>query len=176
MLLMVAALLGSLSVAMENGSSSSPPGPKYELIMSDVIHVDGHTLHRIKRLQDGVLGGYIESEGNLSQTGTCFLDKKSRAYGQAVITQDAQLHGSARDSASISGQAEVYGEAFGTSRVSGNAKIYGRVYDAAQVDGWAVVHGDVYENGHVTDHAQVFGNVYGHATVGDHEVVFGDRH
>ena len=54
---------------------------KYELT-KETMYFDGVTLHRIKALKDfrnvdaGELGGWVESEKNLSQSGDCWI-----AYG-----------------------------------------------------------------------------------------------
>lgn len=45
-------------------------GPKYEFT-SETKNYDGHILHRIRRLSDDQLGGWIESEDNLSQDDNC---------------------------------------------------------------------------------------------------------
>lgn len=67
---------------------------KYELT-DETIDVSGTTLHRIKALKDfgnvkkGELGGYVESEYNLSQIGNCWV------YGNARVCGDAELCGNA---------------------------------------------------------------------------------
>ena len=81
---------------------------KYELLDNDTVTTwDGRTLKRIRALvaigslvAAGELGGYIESENNLSQV-----------YGNAWVSGNAQVYGNAR----------VYGDA----RVYGNAWVYG---------------------------------------------------
>jgi len=87
---------------------------KYELLDNDTVTTwDGHALKRIRALvaigslvAAGELGGYIESEDNLSQV-----------YGDAWVSGDAQVYGDAR----VSGNAQVSGNAW----VSGNAQVYG---------------------------------------------------
>ena len=83
----------------------------YELT-NETIQINGVTLYRIKRLSDDLLGGYIESEANLSQYGTCFVYDKARVFGKAQV----------------SGKARVYGEAlvFGKAQVSGKALVSGK--------------------------------------------------
>lgn len=60
---------------------------KYELLADDTIEFYGRTLHRIKACKDfgnvksGELGGYIESENNLSQVGDCWV------YGNACVME-----------------------------------------------------------------------------------------
>ena len=95
---------------------------KYELT-DETIDVSGTTLHRIKALKDfgnvkkGELGGYVESEYNLSQIGNCWV------YGNARVCGDAELCGNAK----VCGDAEVCGNAkvCGDAELCGNAKVYG---------------------------------------------------
>lgn len=92
---------------------------KYELT-DDTVQIFGKTLRRIKALRDfgdveaGDLGGYIETESNLSHDG------------------DAWVSGDAR----VSGNARVYGNAW----VSGNACVYGNAWVSSNTD-YATVHG-----------------------------------
>ena len=89
---------------------------KYELT-DETIDVSGTTLHRIKALKDfgnvkkGELGGYVESEYNLSQIGNCWV------YGNARVCGDAELCGNAK----VCGDAEVCGNA----KVCGDAELCG---------------------------------------------------
>ena len=67
---------------------------KYELT-DETIEVYGTALHRIKALKDfgnvkkGELGGYVESERNLSQEGNCWV------YGNAWVCGNAEVCGNA---------------------------------------------------------------------------------
>jgi carbonic anhydrase/acetyltransferase-like protein (isoleucine patch superfamily) len=135
---------------------------KYELLKSDTVNYRGKTLYRIKYLIDipvysieaGGLGGFLESENNLSHDGNC------------VVLYDALVHGNAL----VSGNAKVYGNArvFDNTRVYDNARVYGD----AQVFGNARVSGDAL----VSDNAKVFGNamIFGNAVVYGNAKVFGD--
>ena len=117
---------------------------KYELTSETKVFL-GKTLYRIKALVQfgnvnaGDLGGWIEKEENLSQSGNAWV------YGDARVSGNAWVYGDAR----VSGNAEVSGNA----RVSGNAEVSGN----ARVSGDASVYGD----------AEVYGNarVYGNAEV-----------
>ena len=120
---------------------------KYKLTDETIKH-NGITLYRIQALKDlgdvkaGDLGGWVESERNLSQ------DDVPLVFDNAWIGGDAKVFGNAR----------VFGNAFvsGNARVSGNAHIYGNaqvsdntwVYGNAQVSGYAGISGNV----------EVFGN------------------
>lgn len=73
---------------------------KYELT-DETIDVSGTTLHRIKALKDfgnvkkGELGGYVESEYNLSQIGNCLVYGNARVYGNAELCGNARVYGNA---------------------------------------------------------------------------------
>ncbi len=137
-----------------------------------------HVLHRIRALKKffntktdschccdvkvGDLGGWVESEDNLSQEGLCWLDSSYSHYTPKV-------YGNAR----VSGDAIIYYDAqvYGNAVVSMNAA----VSDDAKVYGNAEVTG-----GHVKNHAEVFGNakvsggkIGGHAKMSGGEVVDG---
>lgn len=124
-------------------------GKKYELIPSD-----REGLYRVKALRDfndvkkGDIGGYIQSEKNLSQLDDCWI------YDNAVVSNNARIYNNA-----------VIRE---NARIWGNSKIlnYGQVYGNAEVCGDAVVCNcaNVYHN------ARVFGN----AIIRDNAVVRGD--
>jgi hypothetical protein len=169
----IALVLYAGSLSMSAAEAAAPK--KYAFVTTDTMAEDGHKLTRIRRLSDGVLGGYIESENNLSQTGASFLDDKSRAFGQARITDDAQLHGLARDSGQLSGRSAVYGAVSGNGQVKDNAVVYGQVYDNGIVDENATVNGQVFGNGRVGGHAKVYGRVSGNASIGGDETIYGDR-
>ena len=96
----------------------------------EVKIVAGVTLRRIRALtnfgdvEKGDLGGWIETEENLTQDGDAWV------YGDAWVTGNAEVSGDAR----VSGNALVYGDA----RVSGNARVYG--------DAWVTGNARVYGN------------------------------
>lgn len=167
---------------------------KYALT-DDTKVVDGVTVYRIKALVDfgntlaGMRGGFVESESNLSQKGSCWIFDDAIALGNAVVDQDAQL----RDVAMVSGNAEVFGSALiknevivdGYSQVSGNAVIGGmarisghaRVYGNTKVIGKALVSDNVrvFGNAQVTDSCTILGkaSVHGEAWVGGSASVTG---
>ena len=83
---------------------------KFELT-TDSIKRNGVTLYRIKSLIDfedvkaGDLGGYVEKEENLSQSGNAWV------YGNAEVSGDACVSGDAR----VSGDADyIYLKGFGS--------------------------------------------------------------
>ena len=82
----------------------------------------GRTLYRIQALKDfsdvksGDLGGWVESENNLSQEGDCWVYGDARVYGNARVSGHVWVSGNAV----VSGHAWVSGNA----RVSDNANTY----------------------------------------------------
>lgn len=135
---------------------------KYELTL-ETLQFAGHTLHRIKALKDfgvftaGELGGWIESEENLSQADNAWVYGDAKAYANAKVYGNAEIFGDAIvcDKVEIFDNAIVYGNA----HVYRNAKIYNEasVYGNACVHDYAEIYNDV----------KVFGNAYicGHAKV-----------
>ena len=80
------------------------------------------TLHQIKRISDGLIGGWIEKEENLSQDGRCFVSGDAEVYGNARVYGNALVYGDAK----VYGNAWIYGNAmvYGNALVSSDAKIY----------------------------------------------------
>lgn len=174
--------------------------PKYEILKDDAKKFDGlshteyyqsettyssadpiRTTYRIRALRDfgdvktGDLGGYVESEKNLSHEGNCWIYDEATACCDAVVKDDAVMRNEARagQSAVISGDAEIFGDA----RIKG----YAEVTDHARA-GWkwdGVQNAEGYKNGDTTviqgcskvsGHAQVLGEV----VVDDHAVIRGN--
>ena len=156
---------------------------KYELT-DETIDVSGTTLHRIKALKDfgnvkkGELGGYVESEYNLSQIGNCWVYGNARVCGDAELCGNAKVCGNARvcGNAEVCGNAWVYGnaEVCGNAKVCGDAELCGNawVYGNAELCGNAGVCG----NAEVCGNAKVYGNawVYGNAELCGNARVYGN--
>ena len=127
---------------------------KFILTDEFVVNTFGVKLFRIKCVKsfkyakEGELGGLIEKEENLEQSGYAWVYGDAWVYGNARVSGDARVYGNAR----VSGNAQVYGDArvYGNARVSGNAQVYGDarvsgnawVYGNARVSGYAWVYGD----------------------------------
>ena len=149
---------------------------KYKL--TDEVNERG--LHRIIALRDiprhnvkkGDLGGFIESEENLSQDGDAWIEDDTEVFNNARVSENALIYGDAN----VFGYAQVYGDAcvgdsaciYGDVRVSGDAWVFdnAHIYDTALV----------CENAHIYGNAQIYGNVciYGNACIsGDAKVSSG---
>jgi NDP-sugar pyrophosphorylase family protein len=114
---------------------------KYTLTKYSIV-VNGQTLYRIKALKSfrgintGQLGGFVQSDNNLSHKGLCWVYDNSKVYNNAKILGDSY----------ITGNAQIYDNA----RIKGNSW----VDDDAQVFGNAVISGNVY----VKNNAQISGD------------------
>ncbi len=117
---------------------------KYEI--TDIQHPNNPTLFRIRALIDipslgvnaGDLGGYIESEWNLSQEGDSWVGGDAQVYDGAHVFHRAHIFGNAR--------------VFKHARIFGNAQVYDNasIYDRAKV----------FDNAQVRDNAQIFFNTW----------------
>ena len=144
---------------------------KYELT-NKIKNWYGHTLYQIRALKNfgavkaGELGGWIETEYNLSQNGDCWIYDNAAVYRRASVCNNAVVHNNAVvcDNAVVCGRAVVCGNATvhnnaivcenaiicddaticDAAGVSGNVVICGkaRVGDFAGVDGNATICGD----------------------------------
>jgi carbonic anhydrase/acetyltransferase-like protein (isoleucine patch superfamily) len=114
----------------------------------EVKEIAGVTVKRIRRISDGLVGGYIESENNLSHEGSCFVYEDALVFGEAQVFRNAEVRGEAVvfdrarvfESAIVYGQATIYGDADirGKTFVGGNAQVFG----TASVNGLAEIAED----------------------------------
>ena len=123
-------------------------GTKKYRLTENHINIGNRILYQIEALKDfgnvksGDLGGYIESEENLSQYDNAWVYGNAQVHGNAKVYGDAQVCDNAEvcDNAKVCDNAEVHGNA----KVCDNAKVYGdaKVCDNADVFGNAQVYGD----------------------------------
>ena len=75
---------------------------KYELVTDSFIEVSGKKLYRIKakinfgNILKGDLGGFIETEANLDQSGDAWVSDNARVSGDARVSDNARVYGDAR--------------------------------------------------------------------------------
>ena len=158
---------------------------KYIILENDYLHVDNKKVYRIRASKEieGVvsknqLGGYIESENNLSHEGRCWISGKAVAMGRSTGSGDAQIKDNARiyGPSTVSGQAQVYNNA----EVSGRAVVTDNtvLFQKAEIYGDAKISGNalVYDEANVMGMARVEGNarVFGRAILSGDVVVSGD--
>jgi len=136
---------------------------RYELL-SEGTDWNGRNLHRIRALKTfeiakgttvsrGDIGGYVESERNLSQDGRAWI------FSDAVCCDSAQISGNAvasggvvvRDSATVSGDARIRDRVI----ISDDATVSGSVFACDQVEilGTAQVRGSAILCDYVTVHS-----------------------
>lgn len=144
---------------------------KYELTSERISH-HGRTLFRIRALYDfhtvkkGELGGFVETEENLSHESRAWIGgeakvyDKAKVFGEALVYDFAEVYGNAKVFAygEVHEHAKVYENAtvFNKANVYGKAKIYGEavIFDKAEVYGEA----EVFEKAQVLDKAKAFDN------------------
>ena len=125
---------------------------KYELT-EESLRINGRDLYRIRALKDfndvkkGDLGGFVESEENLSHEGNSWIYDNARVFENAMVIDNAQVH----DHATMHGHAQAFDNAkiSGFSAIYNNATISGNscVAADAQVSGEAWVSGDACVSG-----------------------------
>ena len=166
---------------------------KYEFTNYSIMY-NGHRLHQIRATKffkfasKGTIGGFIESDYNLSHDGNCWVADNAFVYEDAHIAEDAfvrndaRVHGNACifGQAKIVNQAEVYDHVIvrDNASVAGNAKVYGnaRIYDYAAVVNSASVYGYATIAGHagIWDKAEVCESAYiKDAIIQDYAIVKG---
>lgn len=105
---------------------------KYDFT-GDTREFQGVTLRRIRRCSDGLIGGWLESDVNLSHKGPCFVYDEAAVFKEGWVSGAASVKGSARVSegaciggvATIAGTMQIVGRVFinsgeigGTGRIS----------------------------------------------------------
>jgi len=126
---------------------------KYELT-DETKELYGHTLHRIKALRDfgevkkGDIGGWVESENNLSQSASCWVFDNGRISDNGYVSDNGHVS----DNGYVFGNGHVSDNGYvcGNGLLSGNGRISG--------NGCVSGDGHVFGNGHVSDNGHVSGN------------------
>ena len=120
---------------------------KYKLT-EETINVGDTALYRIEALRDfgdvkkGDKGGFIEKEGNLSQSDNCWVYGNAKVCDKAMVYNKAKVYEYAAvfDDAMVCGNAKVYGNARVCDNVWVNSKV--QVCGCAEVFGKAKICGD----------------------------------
>lgn len=126
---------------------------KYEILKDQSITLNDHTLYRIKLLKQisnmspGALGGFIESEDNLSQEGDCWVAGNAAVYDNSKVMENAWVEGRAkisghsiiRENCLIAGSPIII-----SSKIKGNSTVGEEaVIKNSLLKGCAVVKGNV---------------------------------
>lgn len=90
---------------------------KYEFTDEKVTLPSGKVMYRIRAIRDipaanvkaGDLGGFIQKQRNLSQSGDCWVDYTSYAIHRSRVTDNAQIccHSGVRNGAQIGGNSTI---------------------------------------------------------------------
>ena len=123
---------------------------KYILTDETITIKDGDTeriLHRIKavrkfgHVRNRELGGFVESEKNLSHEGDCWIYGEAKAYANAIVYENGKLthYVEARDHAKIHGNSVLQQYVV----VSDYAEVcdYAYARDNAKIGGHAIISG-----------------------------------
>lgn len=146
---------------------------KYILTSETKVVFGRHTLHRIQCTEAfsdvlvGDLGGFVESEANLSQLGLCWIYDDAMCFGAATVRDDAVLrnNSSAYDSADVYGSAEMLNNAeiYMRATAHGNATLRDdcEVFEDAEVSGNCTIGGsaNIFQSGKVLVNRVVEGEV-----------------
>lgn len=113
---------------------------KYEILKDTEKDFFGHNVYRIKALKDfgnvkkGDIGGFVESEENLSQEGDCWIYDNAVACDYAVVHDNSIVHDNVivkncavvRDNTIICDNAEIKNHAVvcDNTIICGNATVY----------------------------------------------------
>jgi carbonic anhydrase/acetyltransferase-like protein (isoleucine patch superfamily) len=153
-------------------------------IGTETKEYEGVTLYRITG-QDGVKGGWIQKESNLSQDGSCFVD------GEAIVMENAKISGSAnvcnnavvrsnaflfenadvRDNARVNGNAILKGNCYvgGDSAVSGNSTMDG---DSSIIENAAIIDSHISEDASMTGNASALSSkIQGAAKINGNAII-----
>lgn len=121
---------------------------KYEIVRDQSITIYNKNLYRIRSLYDfmagngrsvkkGDLGGWVQSEDNLSQSGKCWIFDDAKVFGNAIIRDNATISDQAEsyNNAIICNSADIldYSRVFGNAMVLNSARIFSnsRIFDSA---------------------------------------------
>jgi len=160
---------------------------KYEILKDEPVKLFGRTLYKIVArksfyaglgftvselcgtrigapVPEGEIGGFVESEANLSQDGACWIGKGAAVFGKAVVTDNALVTGihrcvptvTVRDCARIYGNANVcdFAQIRDSAQIGGCSVIrqYARIEDAsividADVGGYVCIYNNIFLKG-----------------------------
>ncbi len=144
---------------------------KYQLTKQSRA-INGHTLFQIQSLTNfnnvkkGDLGGWVETENNLSQEGCCWIYDNACVYQGAKVNKNASVKGNAQ----LSGCCVVAGNAV----VEHSAKItdfvivrdHAKIMNSASLSQNVIIH----ENAMIKDNTSITGSVI----IGNYDVISGD--
>jgi len=141
------------------------------VLTDEGVEEGGLFLYRIQALRSfggvrsGELGGYVESDYNLSHDGDCWVSGDAKVYGNARVSGDSRVSGDARifGTSYISGEVCISGTAHvsGDSWITGTIEISGDVWVAVSRYKNSPIYGDLkLDHGTWTGYILLRGNYY----------------
>lgn len=117
------------------------------------------SLHNGNKILKGTLGGWVESEKNLSQEGTCWINDEAMVFNNAKIIDSAIMSdfSVAKDNAVVAGY----------SNMTGNSIIC----NSARIGAKMICCGEAHDNSIICDNAIVLGRVEGFAKVCNNAII-----
>lgn len=153
---------------------------KYKI--TQLSHPQYPWLHRIQALKTinervgaGELGGFVQSEQNLSQEGECWIYDDAICCGEAVVKQDAELY----DGAVAAGFSIITGDAcmYDRAWAKGNCWIQsGEVKDDAVVAGEAVIKKAGKGSPLIAGNSRIYGTICGRYFIKDTAIFPGETY
>ena len=138
---------------------------KYEL--SDItMEFEGRTLYRIRALKNfsdvkaGDLGGWVETEYNLSQEGNCWIYNEAKCMDNSKICDNSTMHD--------------YSEMYDYSIMRGDSEMYGHseMFGYSEMYDYSIMHDNtiMYDYSEMHDHSRM----YGDSILKDEEKLYGE--
>ena len=162
---------------------------KYELTNESKV-VSGKTVYRIRalynfgRVSAGELGGFVESEENLSHKGNAWVTQEAIVFENARVEDNAEIFGEAKiyENACVGGNALIHDQACicGNAHIFGNTDIWNKaeIFDNAKISGYTRVWEDakVFGNAEISGYARICGEarIFGEANIEDNILIAGD--
>jgi bacterial transferase hexapeptide repeat protein len=158
---------------------------KYKILRdkNTSIVINGSKLYRIQALinfhdvKEGDIGGYIESDKNLSHDGDCWVYDDSKVYDNATVTDNAIVKYSSvvTDNAYVTSKSIISNN----SIISGNAKIFDNcnIDNKSHISGNSIIKSNVtIKNSTVKDNVIIDGffNINSGVTVAGNVFIHGD--
>ena len=138
---------------------------KYKL-SNITMKFEGRTLYRVIALKDfadvrkGELGGWVESEKNLSQEGDCWIYNNAKCIDNARMYDNSCMY----DNSEMRGNSKMHNY----SEMHDNS----RAYDSSEMHGNSEMHGHSirYGNSRMYERSRMWGNskMYGNSEMHDH--------
>lgn len=127
-------------------------------------------LKQIKRIKDGLIGGWIQDESNLSHEGDCFVYDNAMVFTEYVhvltdfitsIEGDVKIMGNAKiRGCKINGNVEISGDTYVcNSELSGDIKIKDKaIVGDSTIIGTVRIYDNAYVHGFIKGNVKIFDN------------------